>query len=81
MNEETLKTLSLRSFLVFLFGTSGFLVAIVMNASVFYIETNSVDGYEFLVRTQILAIKYIPFYLLVTVLFAGLALFLLYSWE
>lgn len=81
MNEETLKTLSLQSFFVFLFGAIGFLVAIILNVTIFYAKTDSVDMYVFLVHTQIFAIKYIPYYLLVSVLFAGLKLLIVYMWR
>ena len=81
MNEETLKTLSLCSFFVFLFGALGFLVAIILNALIFYIEAPSSDIYETLVQTEILAITYIPYYLLTSALFAGLGLFIIYRWK
>jgi len=80
MNEETLKTLSLCSFFVFLFGALGFLVAIILNAVIFYSEAPSSNIYETLVQTEILAITYIPYYLLISVLFAGLGLFIAYRW-
>ncbi len=80
MNEETLKTLSLCSFFVFLFGALGFLVAIILNAVIFYSEAPSSKIYETLVQTEILAITYIPYYLLTSVLFAGLGLFIVYMW-
>jgi len=81
MNMESLKTLSLCSFFVFLFGALGFLVSIILNALIFYIKTPSVDTYEILVHNEILAIKYIPYYLLISVLFAGLGLFIVYMWR
>ena len=80
MNMETLKTVSLCSFFVFLFGALGFLVAIFLNAVTFYIEAPTPDMYETMVQTEILAIKYIPYYLLTSVLFAGLGLFIVYMW-
>ena len=67
-----------KHFLCFLFGALGFLVAIILNAAIFYAKTDSVDTYVLLVRTEILAIKYIPYYFLVAVLFAGLGLFILF---
>jgi len=81
MNEETPKTLSLCSFFVFLFGALGFLGAIILNAAIFYIEAPTIKMYESLVETEILTIKYIPYYLLVSVLFAGLGLLILYVWR
>ena len=70
-----------KHFLCFLFGALGFLVAIILNVAIFHAKTNSVETYVFLMHTEILAIKYIPYYLLASVLFAGLGLFIVYSWR
>jgi hypothetical protein len=78
VNEDTLKTLSLCSFFVFIFGTSGFLVTIILNTSKAYIELPSNQMYENWVATQLFSIKYIPYYLLMGIMFAGLGLFLIY---
>ena len=78
MNMETLKTLSLCSFFVSLFGTLGFLVAFLLNALTFYIEAPTPKMYETMVQTEILSITYIPYYLLASVLFAGLVIFVVY---
>jgi len=80
MNEETLKTLFLRFFFVFLLGTLGFVVAFLLNAVAFYLNAPTVHSYEIQVRTEILAVHYIPYYLLTSVLFAGLGIFLIYVW-
>jgi H+/Cl- antiporter ClcA len=81
MNGETLKTLSLCSFFVFLFGVLGFLVAIILNAAIFYVETRTTDMYVALVQSEILAVTYIPYYLLTAVLFAVLGLLIIYRWK
>lgn len=80
MNIETLKTLSLCSFFVFLFGALGFLVAFILNAVTFYIEAPTNEMYQTLVETQIFSITYIPYYLLTSALFAGLGLLIVYRW-
>jgi hypothetical protein len=79
MNEEAVKTLSLGSLFVFLFGALGFLVAIILNALTIYIRASSNDMYETLVQIEILATKSIPYYLLTALLFVVLGLFLVYS--
>jgi protein-S-isoprenylcysteine O-methyltransferase Ste14 len=81
MNGETLKTLSLCSFFVFLFGVIGFLVAIILNALTLYNEASSSDMYETLVQTEIFSITNIPIYLLISVLFAGLGILIVYGWK
>jgi hypothetical protein len=81
MDGETLKTLSFCSFFVFLFGALGFLVAVILNALTFYVEAPSNDLYVALVRSEILAVKYAPFYLLTAVLFAGLGIVIVYLWK
>ena len=75
---ETLKTLSFCSFFIFLFGALGFLVAIILNASIFYIETPSSELYVALVQSEILAATYFPYYLLTSILFAGLGIVVIY---
>jgi hypothetical protein len=81
MDWETLETLSFCSFFVFLFGALGFVVGIIMNALMFYVETSSNQMYAFLVESKIFASIYIPYYLLAAVLFAGLGIFIVYMWN
>ena len=81
MNAETLKTISLYAFFVFLFGAIGFIVAIILNALTLYNEASSSDMYETLVQTEIFSITNIPIYLLISALFAGIGLIIVYGWK
>ena len=81
MNEETLKTLSLCSFFVFLFGVIGFLIAILLNAASFYIEASSTNVYSAMIQTKLFVITSIPYYRLTSVLFAGIGLLIIHIWK
>jgi hypothetical protein len=74
MNLETLKTLYLCSFFVFLFGALGFIVAINLDALMLYIEAPTSDIYETLIQTELFSINSISIYLLISVSFPGLGL-------
>ena len=79
MKAETLETLSLCSVFVVLLGIMGFLVAIILNALTFYVRAPSNQTYDFFVSTQLLSITSFPNYILASVLFAFLGLFILYQ--
>lgn len=78
MNEETLKTLGSCFIFVFLFGASGFLVATIVNAIKVYVESRAVEMYYIWVKTQMFSGTFLPYYLLAGILFAGVALFIVY---
>jgi hypothetical protein len=80
MNEETLKTLALCSIFVFLFGASGFLVASIINAANVYINSLTVEMYYIWVKSMFSG-KYLPYYLITGILFAGIALLIVYLWS
>ena len=81
MNEETLKTLYLCSFFVFLFGVLGFLIAIILNVVSFYIEAASTKAYSTMIQTKLFASTATPYYLLTAVLFAGIGLLIIHIWK
>ncbi|MCW4014856.1 MAG: hypothetical protein NWF06_00640 [Candidatus Bathyarchaeota archaeon] len=81
MNEETVKTLSLCSFFVFLCGVLGFVISIILNAASLYIEAHSTNAYVLLIQTKLFASTSITFYLLTAVLFAGIGILIIYWWK
>jgi hypothetical protein len=81
MNEETFKTLASCSIFVFLFGTSGFLVASIVNATKVYVKSRGVAMYSIWVKTQMFSGTFLTYYLFAGILFAGVALFIVYLWS
>jgi len=81
MTAESLKTLSLISFFVFLSSALGFLVAVVLNAMFLYNESSSLTAYEYLIRTKLFTLTAVSYYILTAALFAGLALSIVYRWK
>ena len=81
MTAESLKTLSLVSFFVLLFGALGFLVAVLVNAIFLYSESPSLAAYEYFVRTKLFTVTSVTYHLLTAALFAGLALSIVYRWK
>jgi ABC-type uncharacterized transport system permease subunit len=81
MTAESLKTLSLVSLFVFLFGALGFLVDVLVNAMFLYNEASSLRVYEYLVRTRLFTVTSVTYHLLTAALFAFLALSIVYRWK
>jgi hypothetical protein len=81
MTAESLKRLSLISLFVFLFSALGFLVAVLLNAIFLYSESASLTAYEYLIETKLFTFTSVSYYLLTAVLFAGLALLIIYRWK
>jgi cell division protein FtsX len=79
MNEESIITFSLCAFIVFLFGAVGFLISSILTAANVSINSSVVEIYYNWVETQMFSATYFPYYLLISVLFAVIGIFLIYS--
>jgi hypothetical protein len=59
----------------------GFLIAIIVKAIGFYIDSSDATDYSNLVQTKLFASQYIPDYFLAVLVFAGLGMMIIYVWK
>jgi hypothetical protein len=79
MNEESIITFSLCAFIVFLFGAAGFVIFSILTAANVYINSSVAEIYYNWAKNQMFSATYFPYYLLISVLFAGIGIFLIYN--
>ena len=81
MSPKSFQTVLLSFLFVLNMSGIGFLIAIIVNAIIFYINSSKAEEYSNLVKTKLFAPQYIPEYLLATVVFAVIALIIIYVWK
>ena len=81
MDSKSFQTVLLTFLFVLNMAGIGFLIAIIVKAVEFYIDSSSAATYSYLIRSKLFAPQYIPDYLLTAVMFAVIAVILIYVWK
>jgi len=81
MSSKSFETVLMYFLFVFNMAGIGFLIAIIINAILFYINSPSATWYSMLIKTKLFVPQYFLDYFLTAVLFAVLAVLSIYVWK
>lgn len=81
MSSKSFQTVLLSFLFVLNMAGIGFLSAIIVKTIIFYINSSTAKVYSNLVKTKLFAPQYIAEYLLTAIIFAVIALILIYVWK
>jgi len=81
MSAKSSQTVLLSFLFVLNMAGIGFLTAIIVNTIIFYINSSTAKNYSNLIKTKLFVPQYIADYLLTAMVFAIIALIIIYVWK